>query len=63
MACASYSQNHICYSLQLLIYYRTQWSVYEKIVTSNQINSTIHHIKLVLDEKALLNPYIGHIAL
>jgi len=27
-------------------------SVYKKIVTSNKINGTVYHIKLVLDKKA-----------
>jgi len=30
----------------------------QKIITNNQINSTIYHIKLVIDEKAQPDSYI-----
>jgi len=30
----------------------------QKIITNNQINSTVYHIKLVLDEKAQPDSYI-----
>jgi len=48
-------------SLQLLlVHYATQRSVYKLIVTSNQINSTVHHSQLVQDEEAQPDSYITH---
>jgi len=50
---ACYSQIHMGCSLQLLlVYHVTWWYVYKKIVTSNWVDSTVYHIKLVFGEKA-----------
>ena len=63
VVCAIYTGNHIPCLLQLLfVHYMTRWPVYEQIVTSNKINSTVYHIQLVLDEKARPDSYIRRTA-
>jgi len=42
---------------------RKRLSVCKKIVTSNQINSTLYHIQLAVDEKAQPDSYIRRTAL